>query len=326
MNRYLIHLSYIGTQFRGIQKNLTKENPTLEDPQSIEGSLEIALKKLHPANDFKIKLSSRTDAGVHALHNTVHVDLERRNGKPYDEVKVTQCLNRALGSQELPIRIINTQLVPMTFHARMCAKSRTYLYRLGVLRRRFCEGPSMHALNRFIPIEEHDRCYFIAHPAFDIETLRRAASSFVGYHDFRTFMTVSRGNQKQHDATYTLRRIHKISVEKGTCMTSAFNRNLADQYYEFWDIRIMGRSFLYKQVRRMVGVWIAAAEGRITERDVQQMLTVPSHRSWCNQAVVAPAYGLYLCQVEYDSADLTFISPNEFSGATEAKEADTATN
>ncbi|XP_053693105.1 tRNA pseudouridine synthase-like 1 isoform X2 [Sabethes cyaneus] len=223
MNRYLIHLSYIGTQFRGIQKNLTKENPTLEDPQSIEGSLEIALKKLHPANDFKIKLSS-------------------------------------------------------------------------------------------------------SHPAFDIETLRRAASSFVGYHDFRTFMTVSRGNQKQHDATYTLRRIHKISVEKGTCMTSAFNRNLADQYYEFWDIRIMGRSFLYKQVRRMVGVWIAAAEGRITERDVQQMLTVPSHRSWCNQAVVAPAYGLYLCQVEYDSADLTFISPNEFSGATEAKEADTATN
>lgn len=60
------------------------------------------------------------------------------------------------------------------------------------------------------------------------------------------------------------------------------------------------------QVRRMVGAWIAAAEARITERDVQQMLTVPAKSSWCDQAVVAPAYALFLCQVEHDSADFEF--------------------
>ncbi|XP_055547637.1 tRNA pseudouridine synthase-like 1 [Wyeomyia smithii] len=326
MNRYLINLSYIGTQFRGIQKNLVKENPSLDDPHSVEGLLEIALKKLCPVNDFKIKLSSRTDAGVHALHNTVHVDLERRNGKPYEEDKVTRRLNRAFGSQELPIRVISTQLVPMSFHARLCAKSRTYLYRLAVLRRKYCEGTSMHALTRFIPIEEHDRCYFVANPTFNIERFQQAASLFVGYHDFRTFMAVSRGNPRQQDASFTLRRIHDISVVKGAPMVSTFNRDLAEQYYDYWDIRIKGRSFLYKQVRRMIGTWIAAAEGRITERDVQQMLTVPSAHSWCDRAVVAPAYGLYLCQVEYDSVDLAFTAQNEFPRAAEAKQTGTTTN
>lgn len=76
----------------------------------------------------------------------------------------------------------------------------------------------------------------------------------------------------------------------------------------------------------MVGTWIAAAEGRITERDVQQMLTVPSARSWCDRAVVAPAYGLYLCKVEYDPTDLVFPAQHEFPRAIEAEQTSTATN
>lgn len=56
----------------------------------------------------------------------------------------------------------------------------------------------------------------------------------------------------------------------------------------------------------MVGAWIAAAEDRITERDVYQMLTVPAKNSWCDKAVVAPAYALFLCQVEHDPKDLEF--------------------
>lgn len=75
----------------------------------------------------------------------------------------------------------------------------------------------------------------------------------------------------------------------------------------------------------MVGAWIAAAEKRISERDVYRMLTVPSQRSWCDQAVVAPAYGLYLCQVEYDPIDLEF-SRDELSGAAEEKQTGIAAN
>ncbi|KXJ73784.1 hypothetical protein RP20_CCG014946 [Aedes albopictus] len=325
MNRYLINLSYIGTQFRGIQKNLLKDSSHLEDPHSVEGVLEIALKKFAPVNEFKIKLSSRTDAGVHALHNTVHVDLERPNGRPYKTYKLTQGLNRTFGSKGLPIRILDTKLVPMTCHARLCAKSRTYLYRLGVLRPQFCDNVESHPFSRFVPIDEYDRCYFIAHKHFDIERLKRVASTFQGYHDFRTFMSVARGNDRQQDPTFTLRSIEHISIDRGISMASAFNREIAERYYEYWDIRIKGRSFLYKQVRRMVGAWIGAAENRLSERDIYRMLTVPSQRSWCDQAVVAPAYGLFLCQVEYDPSDLEFPE-DELPGAAAEKQTVVATN
>lgn len=325
MNRYLINLSYIGTHFRGIQKNLLKDSGHLEDPHSVEGVLEIALKKFAPVNEFKIKLSSRTDAGVHALHNTVHVDLKRLYGGPYKTHKLTQRLNRAFGAQGLPLRILDTKLVPMTCHARLCAKSRTYLYRLGVLKPQFCVDPHMHPLSRFVPIDEHDRCYFIAHESFDIERLKRVASMFQGYHDFRTFMSVARGNSRQEDPTYTLRSIDCIAIDRGISMASAFNRDIAEKYYEYWDIRIKARSFLYKQVRRMVGAWIAAAENRISERDIYRMLTVPSQRSWCDQVIVAPAYGLYLCQVEYDPEDFKFPQ-DELSGPAEEKQTIVAAN
>lgn len=75
----------------------------------------------------------------------------------------------------------------------------------------------------------------------------------------------------------------------------------------------------------MVGTWIAAAEGRISERDVYRMLTIPSPRSWCSQAVVAPAYALFLCQVEYDPKDLEFPH-DELPGAAEDKQTGIATN
>lgn len=42
------------------------------------------------------------------------------------------------------------------------------------------------------------------------------------------------------------------------------------------------------------------------------MLTIPSSNSWCSKAFVAPACGLYLCNVEYKKEDLD--NNNEFSG------------
>ncbi|XP_055638119.1 tRNA pseudouridine synthase-like 1 isoform X2 [Toxorhynchites rutilus septentrionalis] len=216
MNRYLMKLSYIGTRFRGIQKSIIPGSGCADDPLSIEGLLEIALRRFEPVNEFKIKLSSR-------------------------------------------------------------------------------------------------------HPKFEIDRMLRVAKQFEGYHDFRTFMSIARGNDRQMDPSYTLRQIDHISIERSISMASVFNRELADKCYEFWDIRIKAKSFLYKQVRRMVGAWIAAAEERISERDIYEMLTIPSQNSWCDRAVVAPAYGLYLCQVEYNPTDLEF-SQDELPGTTEEKQ------
>uniref|UniRef100_A0A182PTD3 tRNA pseudouridine synthase n=1 Tax=Anopheles epiroticus TaxID=199890 RepID=A0A182PTD3_9DIPT len=282
MNRYLINLSYIGTRFRGIQRKIDKSAGHFKDPHTVQGVIEEALLKLRSVNAPLLKLSSRTDTGVHALHNTVHVDLQRPNGKPYDADRITKTLNRAFEKDAQSLRILSTVHVPLTFHARLCAKSRTYLYRLAVLKREYsCESGRQHPHARFIPIEEHDRCYFLGHPQFDIDTFAKVARMFEGMHDFRTFMAVAKGNPRQQEAMHSVRSIEQITVERGRTMTTALNRERAERYYDFWDVRIRGRSFLYRQVRRMVGAWVAAAEGRITERDIYRMLTVPSQNSWC---------------------------------------------
>ncbi|XP_052894776.1 tRNA pseudouridine synthase-like 1 isoform X1 [Anopheles moucheti] len=309
MNRYLINLSYIGTRFRGIQRKIDKTVGQFKDPHTVQGVIEEALLKLRPVNEPLLKLSSRTDTGVHALHNTVHVDLQRPNGKPYDTHRITTTLNRAFEKDAQSLRILSTVHVPHTFHARLCAKSRTYLYRVAVLKRKYaCDSTRQHPHARFIPIEEHDRCYFLGHPRFDIVTFATVAKMFEGMHDFRTFMAVAKGNPRQQEAMHSLRRIDQITVERGQNMTAVFNREQTEQFYDFWDVRIRGRSFLYRQVRRMVGAWVAAAEGRIDERDIYRMLTVPSQNSWCSNVFVAPAYALYLCHVEYDPNDLNFPS------------------
>lgn len=123
------------------------------------------MQKLKPTNEIKLVLSSRTDAGVHALHSTVHVDLVRRNGKLYHEAAVALVLNRYFFAERLPVRIHSAEHVPDTFHARFSAKSRTYLYRLAIAKPGI-DLPSelttySVAHTKYIPIEEVDRCYFI---------------------------------------------------------------------------------------------------------------------------------------------------------------------
>lgn len=54
----------------------------------------------------------------------------------------------------------------------------------------------------------------------------------------------------------------------------------------------------------MVGAILALAQNRISHKDFYEMLTVPSINSWLSHAIVPSPCGLYLCNVEYDSAEL----------------------
>jgi len=49
---------------------------------------------------------------------------------------------------------------------------------------------------------------------------------------------------------------------------------------------------------------IGVGQNKIKQKDVYEMLTIPSKNSWCSNLNVAPPYGLYLCNVEYDFKDL----------------------
>lgn len=54
------------------------------------------------------------------------------------------------------------------------------------------------------------------------------------------------------------------------------------------------------KIRKIVGTLIAVAEGKITKRDVYEMLTIPSKHAWDASIQIAPPYGLYLARIEYD--------------------------
>jgi len=92
-NRYIFAIQYHGKYFLGFPRlkhetdqgdNNFKENENL--PPSVEQCLHQALTKLVGENNFEnIQVSSRTDAGVHALWNTFHVDIRPRSKRKKKE-------------------------------------------------------------------------------------------------------------------------------------------------------------------------------------------------------------------------------------------------
>ncbi|XP_060660904.1 tRNA pseudouridine synthase-like 1 [Drosophila nasuta] len=319
MHRYLLNISYIGTTFRGIQKTVNKAEQPRLDTNTVQGALELALRIFRPTNEIQTVLSSRTDAGVHALHSTIHVDLERSDGKPYDTTTLTGVLNRTLDKHNLPIRVLSTRRVADTFHCRYHAIGRTYLYRVAVAKYP-TEVAEQETSKRsslknkgyevFLPVDELDRCYFLQSDNFNVEQLRETARMFVGVHDFRTFMSTSRQKTPSRDhPMFTVRKIDEINIRPGRSLALAQNGVLATETYDYWDIEIKARSFLYKQVRRIVGTLLAVANGRIDRRVVYQMLTIPSKHNWDHRVLVAPACGLYLCGVHY--RETAFELPDE---------------
>lgn len=305
----------------GIQKIIYKGESRI-DTSTIQGSLELALQVFRPVNPIETYLSSRTDAGVHALCSSIHVDLERRDGKPYDVNVMTGVLNRTLDKYDLPIRVVSTRLVPESFHCRYQARGRTYLYRLAVAKTT-PSGVNLRNQNyeKFIPVDEFKRCYFLQDHTFDIDKFREAAQLFKGRHDFRTFMSTTK--QSNRGPMFCIRSISDIKVNPGRSLAVHLNAERADSLYNYWNLEISGRSFLYKQVRRIVGCLVSVACHKISIKDVYEMLTIPSKESWHPKSVVAPPYGLYLCQVHYDEADLIWKQTDdnhESAGPTEDKE------
>nr|CAI5833939.1 unnamed protein product [Callosobruchus analis] len=246
-------------QVKGAQRQVKGGSPRPSDPFTVQGRLEMALKLLRPCNEPIVTMSSRTDAGVHAINSTCHVDLHKQNGTVYDPHIITACLNKNFKKEDVPIRVLRTCIVPQNFH---CGNT------------------------------------------FDVEIMKEAAKLLEGWHDFRTFMTTSRGCLDKVTRKY----IEQINIVQNTDRGySPFSWPQFIQHpksdYLFLDIYVKGKGFLYKQVRRSVASLVAVAQGKVSLRDIKFMLEVPSRHSWCPQIKTVPAHGLYLCQVEYSQED-----------------------
>jgi tRNA pseudouridine38-40 synthase len=157
MPRYRLDLEYDGGPYKGFQAQGAL--PT------VQGSIERAVKAFS-GETLRLQAAGRTDTGVHALHQVVHIDLAR-DWRP--EV-VRDALNAHLVPE--PIAVTAAALAPEGFHARFSAKGRRYLYRI---------------VNRMAPPSlEKGRVWHLKKP-LDAAAMGEAARALIGHHDFTTF-------------------------------------------------------------------------------------------------------------------------------------------
>ena len=157
MARYRLTIEYDGRGYVGWQRQT--------NGPSIQAALEAALAPLADAPPV-VYGAGRTDAGVHALGQVAHVDLE--------PARPTDAIRDAVNFHLKPARIAVLEVVEMTddFHARFSATERRYLYRI---------------LNRRPPPTfDEGRVWHVA-PPLDADAMAGAAGALVGRHDFTTF-------------------------------------------------------------------------------------------------------------------------------------------
>ncbi|XP_045785692.1 tRNA pseudouridine synthase-like 1 isoform X1 [Maniola jurtina] len=314
--RYLTFFSYIGTKFRSSEKLWLKEGRNYPDPESVQGLMELALLKIRPVNYPNLTLSSRTDGGVHALNSSAHVDLERKGENIYETHYVTYEMNKFFFKNDISILVRKCLRVNDNFSARFNALSRTYLYRLAVLKPDLVIEENT-ALSSFVPIEEWKRCHFLRHQEFDIERFKEGAKHLEGYHDFTTFKKFDKLLQYKHNR----REIKSIVVAPGRPSTTAYSTGI-ENCFNYWDIEIKGKAFVHNQIRRMIGTLISVAIVKLEPDDVKVMLQIPSKHSWHTFIQNCPPDGLYLCNVEYNPEDLVYDPEKNLTNVSEGIESE----
>ncbi|XP_009988326.1 PREDICTED: tRNA pseudouridine synthase-like 1 [Tauraco erythrolophus] len=259
----------------------------------VQNYLEKAAQNLKPVVPIKFHISSRTDAGVHALCNSAHFDIQRAPGKPaLNEKQLIYSLNYHLKSE--PIRILNVCRVTSSFHARFSALSRTYIYRLLMGCTHYSE----------VPVFEKDLCWAPVGGCLNVTAMQDAAQFLLGTHDFSTFRSLNSETPFQSP----VRTILQADIQPSSGFLS---HHYQRRGLEFWELQFRSRSFLYRQVRRMVGALVAVGQGKLTPHHIKELLERKDSRAFPPNAM-APPSGLFLKSVEYNKADLdTTVDPGE---------------
>ncbi|WP_395746317.1 tRNA pseudouridine(38-40) synthase TruA [Prosthecobacter sp.] len=248
-------VAYCGTPWRGWQSQ--------EGGGGVQDEINTAIRKATRIHTH-VQGSGRTDAGVHALAQTAHVDVPetvRMTGEAW-----AHALNACL---PLTIRILSVEECPPLFHARFDAIGKTYRYRIW--------RPRM--LSPF----EADRAWHVYGP-LDLDAVRWCCEKLIGTHNF-VRLSANRGDmpetERRQRTEKTTRTIHRAEM-----------RETGDMI----ELEFSGDGFLYKMVRLIVGSLMHVARGREPREWFASLLTDPAAPQ-SNQT--APACGLYLVGVDY---------------------------
>lgn len=166
------------------------------------------------------------------------------------------------------INVLTAEPAPHRFHARHDALSRAYLYQICRRRTAFAKP--------FV--------WWVREP-LALESMRRAAVAFEGFNDFASFTADDPGDRSTDVA------IAAVRIEEAGALVL---------------VRVEGSHFLWKMVRRMVGVLVAAGLSELTADDVRGLL---AERSSLPAELTAPPSGLFLERVSYRRNAPTLSGP-----------------
>jgi tRNA pseudouridine38-40 synthase len=244
MARFRLDLEYVGTRYSGWQAQ--------KNARTVQGALHEAVRSVAKRTDFESYGSGRTDAGVHALHQVAHLDLESR--------LPPETLRRGL-NDELPadIHVLRLAKVTRQFHARHSAVGRSYLYQIA--RRRTAFGKPF--------------VWWIRDP-LDAKAIAATGRVFEGMHDFRSYCDADPAERS------TRVKLDRVQVEEAGDLVL---------------VRVLGSHFLWKMVRRLVGVMAEVGRGGLTTADAERFLRETSE---VPAPLTAPPSGLFLERVMYE--------------------------
>ena len=174
--RYFMTFSYDGSDFKGYQKQPRS--------RTVQGEVESVLKKINGDKAVSISASGRTDAGVHAMNQKAHFDLE----EDFDCEKLLHSMNSMLPED---IYIKTLEQVSDNFHARYDATGKEYVYQIN--------------MGEYNPLE---RKYVYQHSSkLDVVEMQRALKYLEGTQSFRAFTKV---DEEKDDYVRTLSQTNLI--------------------------------------------------------------------------------------------------------------------
>lgn len=167
-------------------------------------------------------------------------------------------------NERLPadINVIDADRVPPRFHARHSAVARSYVYQIAKRRTAFAKP--------FV--------WWVREP-LDLAAMRVAAASLTGFSDFRSFTD----DDPEEKSTQVL--LEEITIAEDGALIL---------------VRVVGSHFLWKMVRRIVGVLVDVGRGGLKAAEVTSLL---GGRSDLPPRLTAPASGLFLERVYYEPGE-----------------------
>ena len=157
MTRFRLTVEYDGRPFMGWQRQA--HGP------SVQKAIEEAVEAI-TGERVTLHAAGRTDAGVHALAMSAHVDID----KPITPFRLADGLNAKLRPQ--PVAILKAEVVPGDWHARFSCLGRRYVYKIQ---------------NRRAPLALDAGKAWRVPVVLHADAMHRAAQFLVGRHDFTTF-------------------------------------------------------------------------------------------------------------------------------------------